>query len=73
MLEVQFIKDPIQETDESINKDAQDLKGWKVSSYKEKNMMIKLDFADPQRVSQRGLDQVRVTFKNTTLIYDWFG
>ena len=36
-------------------------------------MNIQLDFAEPGKVSAGGNDMVRITFRNTDIIYDWLG
>lgn len=72
MIDVQFIKDPDVDTDDDAV-DEEEMITWKVESYTEKIMAIKVNFADPMSVSQHGADKVRITFSNTTLIYDWLG
>ena len=46
---------------------------WELDDYEEYLMKIKLIFDDPMTVSASGLDRIRVSFKDTALIYDYFG
>ena len=46
---------------------------WEILDYEEYVMKIKLFFDEPTAVSASGLDRIRVSFKDTTLIYDTFG
>ena len=36
-------------------------------------MDIQLKFAEPTSVSSGGNDKVRITFRDTLIIYDWLG
>ena len=50
MIDVQFIKDPDVDTDDDAV-DEEEMITWKVESYTEKIMAIKVNFADPMSVS----------------------
>ena len=36
-------------------------------------MDLKLNFDNPAEISQNGIDRVRISFRNTTLMFDWTG
>ena len=46
---------------------------WTVAHYEKQLMEIKLVFAEPLAISSGGIDSIRVTFKDTSLIYDFTG
>ena len=46
---------------------------WNLIDYKETKMSIQLTFDEPLTISNKYLDEIRVTFKDTNLMYDEFG
>ena len=47
---------------------------WNVTEYSKHNMIIQMYFAEPQTISsQAGMDELKITFDDTRLIYDFVG
>lgn len=57
--------------------DAEDLAkrafSWNVTSYEKTSMEVQLNFEDPKQISSGELDVIRVTFDDTSLMYDYTG
>ena len=47
--------------------------GWRIANFTGNRMDIQLDFASPESVSAGGNDLVRISFRDTSIIYDWLG
>ena len=67
MLEVRYMKNDEGEfeLDNSFS--------WELIDFKEYSMDIQLNFENPLEVSTEESDRVRVVFKDTSLLYDYFG
>lgn len=46
---------------------------WDVMSFDQTSMDIKIDFEKPSKISSDQPDIVRVTFEDTSLLYDYTG
>ena len=68
MLEAELIRDSF-----SDDADSSGLFEWHVDDFTEKSLKVKLEFEQPETISTAGDDYLRLSFKNTTLLFDWMG
>ena len=56
----------VEDSDSAMNKKFD----WTISTYTQYEMQISLEFENPRDISQQSIDTVRVTFYDTSLLFD---